>query len=263
LTPAPVPGSLAEVTDEYTGSTYGDRIADVFDARYVESFAEDTAQAVAFLKELARDRPLLELGVGTGRVAIPLSEGGSEVHGIDASEAMLGKMRAKPGGDRIQTTIGSFADFSLPTKFGVIYVVFNTFFGLLTQKEQVSCFEAVARHLQDDGVFVMQAFVPDVTRFDVHNQRVSVESVGVDEVTLETSSHDPFAQRTDSAYVVIRDGQVQTYPVRIRYAYPSELDLMARLAGLTLRDRWADWDRQAYPSRSWTHVSVWQRADQR
>jgi SAM-dependent methyltransferase len=245
--------------DEYSGSTYGDRIADVYDARFVEPFAEDTGRAVAFLKELAGERSVLELGIGTGRVAIPLSESGSEVHGIDTSEAMLAKMRTKPGGDRIQTTVGSFADFSLPTKFGVIYVVFNTFFGLLTQEEQISCFKAAARHLEGDGVFVMQAFVPDVTRFDVHNQRVSVESVGVDEVTLETSTHDPFAQRTDSAYVVIREGRVQTYPVRIRYAYPSELDLMARLAGLTLRERWADWDRQAYPSKSWTHVSVWER----
>jgi SAM-dependent methyltransferase len=259
LTPAPVPGSLADVTDEYSGSTYGDRIADVYDARYAESFAEDTGQAIAFLKELASGRHVLELGVGTGRVAIPLAESGLEVHGIDASEAMLDKMRAKPGGDRVRTTVGSFADFSLPTKFGVIYVVFDTFFGLLTQEEQVSCFRAVARHLEEDGVFVMQAFVPDVTRFDVHNQRVSVESVGVDEVTIEASTHDPFAQRTDSAYVAIREGHVQTYPVRIRYAYPSELDLMARLAGLTLRERWANWDRQVYPSHSWTHISSWER----
>jgi SAM-dependent methyltransferase len=257
-----MPGSLADVTDEYSGSTYGDRIADVYDARYVEPFAEDTGRAVAFLKELAAGRTVLELGVGTGRVAIPLSENGLEVHGIDTSEAMIEKMRAKRGGDRVQTTVGSFADFSLPTKFGVIYVVFNTFFGLLTQEEQLSCFRAVARHLDEDGVFVMQAFVPDVTRFDVHNQRVSVESVGVDDVTLETSSHDPFAQRTDSAYVVIRKGRVTTYPVRIRYAYPSELDLMARLAGLVLRERWAGWDRQPYPSQSWTHVSVWEREAQ-
>lgn len=253
-----MPGSLADVTDEYSGSTYGDRIADVYDARYVEPFAEDTGQAVAFLKELAGERPVLELGVGTGRVAIPLAESGLEVHGIDTSEAMVAKMRAKPGGDRIETMVGSFADFSLPTKFGVIYVVFNTFFGLLTQEEQVSCFKAVARHLEEHGVFVMQAFVPDVTRWDVHNQRVSVESVGVDEVTLETSTHDPFAQRTDSAFVVIREGKVHTYPVRIRYTYPSELDLMARLAGLSLHERWAGWDRQAYPSPSWTHVSVWE-----
>lgn len=104
----------------------------------------------------------------------------------------------------------------------------------------------------------MQAFVPDVTRFDVHQQRVAVEGVAIDGVTLEASTHDPFTQRTDSAYVVIHDGSIRTYPVRIRYAYVSELDLMAKLAGLRLRERWAGWDRQPYPSQQWTHKSVWE-----
>ncbi len=247
--------------DDYTDATYGDRIAEIYDERYAGSFAEDTAGAVSFLKELAGDGPALELGIGTGRVALPLAEVGVEVHGIEASEAMLTKLKAKHGGDRISVTVGSFADFSLQTRFRLVYVVFNTFFGLLTQDEQIDSFEAVARHLTPDGVFAMQAFVPDVTRFDVHNQRVAAESVGIDEVTLETSTHDPFAQRTDSAYVRIRDSSVQMYPVRIRYAYVSELDLMARLAGLRLRERWGDWDRQPYPSRSWTHVSVWGQPD--
>jgi predicted TPR repeat methyltransferase len=247
--------------DDYTDTTYGDRIAEIYDERYVGSFAQDTASAVSFLKELAGDGPALELGIGTGRVAQPLADAGIEVHGIDASEAMVAKLRAKPGGDRIPVTLGSFADFSLQARFRLIYVVFNTFFSLLTQDEQVGSFEAVARHLTPDGVFAMQAFVPDVTRFDVHNQRVAAESVGIDEVTLETSTHDPFAQRTDSAYIRIHDSSIRMYPVRIRYAYVSELDLMARLAGLRLRERWADWDRQPYPSRSWTHVSVWEQPD--
>ncbi|MEA2520758.1 MAG: hypothetical protein QOI81_404, partial [Actinomycetota bacterium] len=159
--------------------------------------------------------------------------------------------------EHIPVTIGSFADFSLEPRFGLVYVVFNTFFGLLTQDEQVSCFEAVARHLTSNGAFVMQAFVPDVRRFDDHEQRVAAESVGVDEVALETSTHDPFAQRTDSAYVVIRDGSVRMYPVRLRYAHVSELDLMARLAGMRLKERWTNWDREPYPSKKWTHVSVW------
>jgi SAM-dependent methyltransferase len=248
--------------DGYADATYGDRIAEIYDERYLESFAEDTDGAVSFLKELAADGPALELGVGTGRVALPLAEAGVEVHGIDSSEAMLAKLKVKPGGADIPVTVGSFADFSLQTRFSLIYVVFNTFFGLLTQEEQVSGFEAVSRHLTPHGVFVMQAFVPDVTRFDAHNQRVAAESVGIDEVTLETSSHDPFTQRTDSAYVTIRDQSVRMYPVRIRYAYVSELDLMARLAALRLRERWGDWNREPYPSRSWTHVSVWERVDQ-
>ena len=254
--------SLARMADDdYSEATYGDRVAEIYDDEYLGPFAEDTAGAVSFLKELAGDGPALELGIGTGRIALPLAGAGVEVHGIDASEAMLSKLKAKPGGDRIPVTVGSFADFSLGSPFSLAYVVFNTFFGLLTQDEQVSGFAAVARHLTPDGVFAMQAFVPDVTRFDVHNQRVAAESVGIDEVTLETSTHDPFTQRTDSSRVKIRDSGVRIYPVRIRYAYVSELDLMARLAGLRLRERWADWERQPYPSRSWTHVSVWEHAD--
>ena len=245
--------------DDFTAQTYGDRTADVYDDRYEELFAEDTARAVSFLKEVGGDGPALELGIGTGRIAIPLSDAGVGVHGIDASEPMLAVMRAKPGGDRVPTTLGTFADFSLPTSFGLIYVVFSSFFVLLTQEEQLSCFRAVSRHLTEDGAFVMQAFVPDPSRFDKDGQRVSVEWLTVDELSLEASTHDPFAQRTESQQVVIRDGAVRMHPVRIRYAYPSELDLMARLAGLRLRERWADWDRQPYPSGNWLHVSVWER----
>ena len=246
--------------EDYTDATYGDRIADVYDERYSDAFSADTTAAVSFLKELAGRGPALELGIGTGRIALPLAEDGVEVHGIDASEAMLARLREKAGGDAITTTVGSFADFSLDARFRLVYVVFNTFFALLTQDEQVSCFAAVARHLTPDGVFAMQAFVPDVTRFDEHNQRVAADAVGTDEISLEVSEHDPFAQRTTSAHVVIRDGSVRMYPVRIRYAYTSELDLMARLAGLRLRERWAGWDRKPYPSREWTHVSVWEPA---
>ncbi len=241
----------------YTDATYGDRIADVYDDRYLGSFERDTVDAVAFLRSLAGEGPVLELGIGTGRVALPLSAEGVDVHGIDASEAMVAKLRGKPGGDRIHVTVGSFAEFSLPTEFPLVYVVFNTFFGLLTQDQQVTCFGSVERHLEPGGAFVMQAFVPDLSRFDAHNQRVAAESIGVDEVSLETSTHDPFEQRTNSQHVVIRDGSVRLYPVRIRYAHVSELDLMARIAGLRLRERWAGWDRAPYPA--WQHVSVWER----
>jgi SAM-dependent methyltransferase len=242
----------------YTDATYGDRIAEIYDERYLASFQADTDAAVAFLRAHAGGGPALELGIGTGRVAFPLAEQGVEMRGIDASEAMIGKLHEKPGGERIDVTIGSFADFDLGVRFPLIYVVFNTFFGLLTQDEQISSFEAVARHLAPGGVFVMQAFVPDVTRFDAHNQRTAVESVGVDHVNLDVSSHDPFMQRTDTQHLLIRSGDVRLYPVRIRYAYPSELDLMARIAGLRLRERWSDWDRSPYPSSNWQHVSVWE-----
>jgi len=245
------------MSEDYTDATYGERIADIYDERYLRAFESDTAAAATFLHQIAGAGPALELGIGTGRVALPLRERGVEVQGIDASEAMVARLREKPGGSNIPVMIGSFATFSLPTRYPLIYVVFNTFFGLLTQDEQVSSFESVARHLTPDGVFVMQAFVPDLTRFDAHNQRVAADSVGVDEVSLETSSHDPFTQRTDTQHVVIRDGSVRLYPVRIRYAFVSELDLMARIAGLRLQERWSDWDRTPYPSRAWQHVSVW------
>ena len=250
--------SLAVMPEEYTDATYGDRIADIYDVRYLESLAGDTADAVSFLKALAGDGPALELGIGTGRVAIPLAEAGVDVHGIDASEAMAAKLRSKPHGDGIHVTIDSFADFSLQTRFPLVYVVFNTFFALLTQDEQVSSFLSVARHLTPGGAFVMQAFVPDVTRFDSQQQRVVVESVGIDEITLEMSSHDAVAQRTDSQYVLLRQGDVRLFPVRIRYAYVSELDLMARLAGLRLRERWANWRREPFPSADQSHISVWE-----
>ena len=246
------------MADDYTAATYGDRIAEIYDGRYLEAFRDDTDRAVAFLRQLAGEGPALELGVGTGRVALPLAQAGVEVHGIDASEAMIAKLRSKPGGEAIAVTIGDFADFSLERRFPLIYVVFNTFFAILTQDEQVACFAAIARHLTPGGAFVLQAFVPDLSRFDDHGQRTSTESIGVDHVTLETSSHDPTTQRTDSQYVVLRQGRVDIYPVRIRYAYVSELDLMARLAGLRLRGRWADWNGTPFPGPGTSHVSVWE-----
>jgi len=245
------------MSEEYTNATYGDRIADIYDVRYLDAFTEDTSDAVSFLSAIAGRAPALELGIGTGRVAIPLAETGTTVHGIDASEAMVANLRSKPGGDDIPVTIGSFADFTLEGRFALVYVVFNTFFSLLTQEEQVSSFRSVARHLTPDGAFVMQTFVPDVATFDPHHQGVEIESVGIDEITLEMSSHDVVAQRTDGQYVLLRQGDVRLFPVRIRYAYVSELDLMARLAGLQLRERWGSWRREPFPSPHRSHISVW------
>jgi SAM-dependent methyltransferase len=244
--------------DDYDAATYGDRIADVYDTLYGElPFGGNLADTVARLLELAGGRPLLELGIGTGRVALPLLEGGAEVHGIDASEEMVARLRRKPGGDRIPVTIGDFADFALDTRFGAIYVVFNTFFALLTQDDQVSCFRAVTRHLLPDGAFVIEAFVPDVTRF-TRGQNVSAVEVEPNEVSLDVSKHDPVLQRTDSQRVTIREDAVRLFPVRIRYAYVSELDLMARLADMRLRERWADWDRTPFGEGAGKHVSVYE-----
>jgi predicted TPR repeat methyltransferase len=246
--------------DEYTASTYGERIADRYDDWYAShTFGGGVATTVAFLRELAGDAAALELGIGTGRLALPLRAAGVEIHGIDASSSMIARLRDKPGGEEIPVTTADFPSFDLGRRFGLVYVVFNTFFVLLTQEDQVACFAAIARHLDEGGAFAMEAFVPDLARFD-RGQRVSAVDVGMDEVRLEVSHHDVVAQRTDSQHVVIGGGGVRLFPVRVRYAYPSELDLMARLAGLRLRERWADWDRSGFTAEAQKHVSVWERA---
>jgi hypothetical protein len=245
--------------DEYTPATYGDRIADIYDVRYAGSALGDPTTAASFLGELAGSGPALELGIGTGRVALPLRAAGVDVHGIDASPAMVERLRAKPGGAEVPVTIGDFGDFAFEERFRLVYVVFNTFFGLLTQEDQVSCFQTIARHLTDDGSFVMEAFVPDLARFD-RGQRVGAVRVETDEVDLDVTTHDPVAQRSVSQHVVLREDGIRLYPVRIRYAYASELDLMARLAGMRLRSRFGDWDRSPFTADSGKHVSVWEPA---
>jgi hypothetical protein len=248
--------------EEYGPSTYGDRIADLYDEWYVDAghpYLGEVANTVTFLRALAGDGPALELGIGTGRVSLPLHEAGVAVHGIDASEAMIAKLAAKPGGSEIPVTIGSFAGFDLEERFRLIFVAFNTFFALDSQEEQVACFRAVERHLTDGGVFAMEAFVPDLTRFD-RGQRVSAIAVDTDAVRLDVSIHDEVAQRSMTQHVVIREDGIRLLPVRVRYAHVSELDLMAQLAGMRLRERWAGWNREPFGSGAAKHVSVWERA---
>jgi SAM-dependent methyltransferase len=213
---------------------------------------------VEILAELARGGPALELAIGTGRIALPLASRGIEVHGIDASEQMVAKLREKPGGGAIPVTMGDFADMAVDGEYRLIYVVFNTFFALLTQDDQLRCFANAAMHLGVDGVFVIEVFVPDLTRFD-RSQRVQTNSVSTTEVNLDASRHDALAQRVDSVHVVISESATRLYPVSLRYALPSELDLMARLAGLELKDRWGGWHREPFGAGSPRHVSVYGR----
>jgi SAM-dependent methyltransferase len=236
-------------------STYGDRIADVYD----EEFAElDPTEAVDVLAELARGGPVLELAVGTGRIAVPLAARGIDVHGIDASEAMVAKLREKEGGDRIPVTMGDFADVGVDGRYPLVFVAFNTFFGLVTQDDQVRCFENVAAHLTDDGVFVLEAFVPDVARFD-RGQRVSAGKIELDSVRLGVDRHDPVSQTLESQQVTLSPSGIRFQPIHLRYAWPAELDLMARLAGLRLHERWGGWDRAKFTAASTRHVSVYGR----
>lgn len=236
---------------------YGQMWAAVYDE--VHGYLDPTA-AVELLHQLAAGGRALELGIGTGRVAIPLAARGVVVHGIDASEAMVQRLRDKAGGAAITVTMGDFADAAVDGgPYALVYVVFSTIFGLLTQEAQIACFRNVEALLAPGGVFVVEAFVPDVARFD-RQQRVHVNRIGPAHVDVSLSRHDPVAQRITSQHVTLTDGAVKLLPVEVRYAWPSELDLMARLAGLRMRERHGDWQRGRFTMTSPTHVSIYERA---
>jgi SAM-dependent methyltransferase len=237
----------------YSDETYGEHVAGVYD----EWYADYDSHAIDALAELARGGRALELGIGTGRFALPLSAKGVEVHGVDAAASMIERLRAKPGADQIKVTQGNFADVPVEGEFALVYIVFNTLFALSTQDEQVRCFRNVAAHLSRDGCFVIEAFVPDLTRF-TGGQVNWATKVTADEVQLDVGQHNAATQQVISQKVVITDGSVRLYPVQIRYAWPSELDLMAQLAGLCLRERWADWQREPFSSDSGKHISIYQ-----
>ena len=237
----------------YSDETYGEHVAGVYD----EWYADYDNHAIDALAELARGGRALELGIGTGRIALPLSAKGVEVHGVDAAASMISRLRAKPGGDRITVTQGSFAEIPVEGEFALVYIVFNTFFALSSQEEQVRCFRNIAAHLSRDGCFAIEAFVPDLNRF-TGGQVNWATKVTTDEVQLDVGQHDAAAQRVISQKIVITDGNVKLYPVQIRYAWPSELDLMAQLAGLRLRERWSNWQREPFSSESMHHISIYQ-----
>jgi methyltransferase family protein len=197
-------------------------------------------------------------GIGTGRVAIPLAAGGVEVHGIEASQAMLDRMRAKPGGANIPVTLGDLTDIPVEGEYALVYIVFSTLYGLLTQEAQLACVRRAAARLASRGVFVVAGFVPDPARFD-RGQRVQVNRIEPTRVDLLFTQHDPVAQRVVSQRVVVGAHGMQLFPVEVRYVWPSELDLMAQLAGLRLRERWGDWRRGPFTG-SGGHVSIYERA---
>lgn len=240
--------------DEYIATTYGERTADIYDL-WFGSYEE---AAIDTLAELACGRRALELGIGTGRVALPLAARGIEVHGIDGSPAMVSRLRARPGGEAIPVTMGNFAYVAVEGKFSLVFAAFNTFFALLTQEEQVRCFENVAARLEAGGAFLLEVFVPDMTHFN-QGQSVRATTVTNDRVSLKVSQLDGVEQRMKSQHIVFVNGEVKIFPVEVRYAWPSELDLMARIAGLRLRHRWSNWNREEFSSSSEKHISVYER----
>jgi SAM-dependent methyltransferase len=235
--------------DERIAARYDADSADMFDAAVVEP-------AVSFLAEAARGGDALELGIGTGRIALPLAARGVGVHGIDLSPAMVARLRAKPGGDGIGVTIGDFAVTRVGRTFRLAYLVFNTIMNLTTQDEQIDCFRNVASHLEPGGCFVIEVVVPDLQRLPPGE---TVRAFTVRPSRLGFDEYDVAAQIVVSHHYWTNDGELEMFSAPYRYVWPSELDLMARLAGMTLRERWSGWTRQTFGSDSRAHISLWEK----
>src|ERR671919_297254 len=236
---------------------FGERVAARFDERY--AYQADPAVVdpiVAFLAELAGGGAVLELGIGTGRIALPLAKRGIRVHGIDLSEAMVARLRAKPGAEQIGVTIGDFATTTVEGSFSVAYLVFNTIMNLTTQDEQIACFQNVAAHLEPDGCFVIEVGVPELQRLPPGE---TVRAFNVSATRLGFDEYDVARQGLISHHYSVVDGKLEALSIPFRYVWPSELDLMARLAGMTLRERWSDWSRAPFTCDSTQHVSVWEK----
>ncbi|WP_077801804.1 class I SAM-dependent methyltransferase [Streptomyces sp. JHA26] len=230
-------------------------------ARYDESSAdmfrpEAVDPAVDLLAGLAGKGRALELGIGTGRLALPLARRGVPVHGIDMSRAMTARLRAKPGGDAVGVTIGDFATTRVPGAFTLAYLVYNTINNLTTQDAQVACFRNAAAHLAPGGSFVVEVGVPELRRLPPGQTAVPFR---IDDTEWAFDTYDTVTQAMSSNYVTVVDGRTEHTSIPFRYVWPSELDLMARLAGLRLRDRWEDWDRAPFTHESRRHVSVWEK----
>lgn len=235
--------------------SFGEAVA----ATYDNELRGDEAETVACLEQLADGGPVLELAIGTGRIGLPLAACGLRVDGVEQSAAMVARLRAKPGGDRIAVTMGDMADVPVSGSYRLIYIVFNTLFNLLTQDDQVRCFENVARHLTDDGRFLVEAAVPTSMHRLRNDQYVDAEAVELDRVTLDVARYDPVTQLLDECHVTLTPEGVRFMPIVTRFVWPSEMDLMARLAGLRLHGRWAGWQREPFDARSVRHVSVYRR----
>ncbi len=246
------------MSDPESRQMYGD----VWGPYYDELFSQVDVNAVQLLEELSGpERRLLELGVGTGRVAVPLVKRGVKVTGIDESEVMVEKLRTKDGGELIDVVIGDFAEVPVEGSFPLVFLGFNTLFCLLTQDRQVECFRNVASHLQPGGRFVLDTFVPDMERFDKHGTRVGVSSLGADgSHAYELSIHHATKQMVEIQSVRrSADGETMVLPLVIRYAWPSEMDLMAAMAGLELEARWDWYDRRPFTDDSQAHISVYRK----
>ena len=238
---------------------FGERIAASYDESSAEMFERDVVQpAVDLLADLAGSGRALEFGVGTGRIALALAQRGIPVHGIDLSRAMVARLRAKPGGDAIGVTIGDFASTTVDGTFSVAYLVFNTIMNLTTQADQVACFRNVAAHLEPGGCFVIEVAIPDLRLLPPGQTAVPFH---VSPTRWAFDVYDVATQAMSSNYVEVVEGRGEYTTIPFRYVWPAELDLMAQLAGLRLRERWAGWRREPFTSESRQHVSIWDKVD--
>jgi SAM-dependent methyltransferase len=234
---------------EHVAARYDETSADMFEPAVVDP-------VVDFLADLVGDGAALELGLGTGRIALPLTQRGIRVHGIDLSGAMVARLREKPGGEAIGVTIGDFATTRVEGTFTLAYLVFNTIMNLTTQDEQVACFQNVAAHLEPGGSFVIEVGLPDLRRLP---PGATFRPFTVTPTRLGFDEYDVVAQGLISHHYWVREDKLEALSMPFRYVWPSELDLMARLAGMTLRERWSGWQREPFTSDSRKHVSVWEK----
>ena len=236
---------------------FGEPVAAGYDQSAAEMFDPGVVSpAVEVLAELSGGGRALELGIGTGRIALPLAAHGVPVHGIDMSRAMVARMRAKPGGDAVPVTIGDFATTRVDGTFSLVYLVFNTIMNVTTQDAQVACFRNAAAHLAPGGCFVVEVGVPELRRLPPGQSAVPFQ---VSSTRWAFDLYDTATQAMSSNYVTVTDGRGEYRSIPFRYVWPAELDLMAQMAGLRLLERWAGWTREPFTSESRQHVSVWQK----
>jgi SAM-dependent methyltransferase len=236
---------------------FGERVAAVYDEHSAGMFDPAVVEpAVDMLAELAGEGLALEFAIGTGRIALPLAERGVSVAGIDNSEAMLDRLREKPGAERVEASVGDMATTRVEGEFSLVYLVFNTIFNLVAQDGQVACFQNAAAHLRPGGRFVIEARVPELQRLPLGQ---TVLPWRADPEGMSYYVYDVVTQRLSGQHYYFVDGRVDASPTEMRYAWPSELDLMARLAGMTLHDRWSGWKREPFTALSPGHVSVYEK----
>jgi SAM-dependent methyltransferase len=235
--------------DEWIAQRYETLWPELFDPAVVDP-------AVSFLAELAGTGPALELGIGTGRIALPLTRRGIRVHGVELSPAMAAQLHAQPGGSDIGVTIGDFTSATVGTAFRLVYLARNTITNLTSQDEQIDAFRNAARHLEPGGCFVIENYIPELQRLPP-GETVRVFTATPDHLGFE--DYDVATQIAYSHHYWIIDGQLKTFSSPHRYAWPSELDLMARLAGMSRRERWSDWNREPFTRDSRSHISVWEK----